>query len=144
MLFPSSTKDINNYINVMVAWWLIILQLHGTIFAKSLYILQIRINALIKKGSTLIQQGKSTDALDCFAKAVRLDPDNADIYHHRGHVSFYLDFSFGKQKTYKFRGVQSGALDLPMQLSKIVSAIIYSFLLNLFKCGYVLCETMMV
>ncbi|CAC5420720.1 TOM70 [Mytilus coruscus] len=50
---------------------------------------KIRVNALIKKGSILIQQGKQTDGLDCFAKAVRLDPDNADIYHHRGHVSNY-------------------------------------------------------
>ncbi|VDI31838.1 mitochondrial import receptor subunit TOM70 [Mytilus galloprovincialis] len=52
---------------------------------------KIRVNALIKKGSILIQQGKQTDGLDCFAKAVRLDPDNADIYHHRGHHNIQLD-----------------------------------------------------
>ena len=52
---------------------------------------KIRVNALIKRGSILIQQEKQTDGLDDFAKAVRLDPDNPDVYHHRGHHNIQLD-----------------------------------------------------
>ena len=33
-----------------------------------------------------MQEGNSTDAMNDFATAVRIDPDNADIYHHRGQV----------------------------------------------------------
>ena len=51
-------------------------------------------NALIKRGSILIQQEKQTDGLDDFAKAARLDPDNPDVYHHRGHVSLQRSCKF--------------------------------------------------
>jgi hypothetical protein len=54
------------------------------------------VNALIKRGSILIQQEKQTDGLDDFAKAVRLDPDNPDVYHHRGHVSLQRSCKFTK------------------------------------------------
>ena len=42
-----------------------------------------------------MQNGLQTEALDDFATAVREDPDNSDIYHHRGQVSFTLVFSWG-------------------------------------------------
>ena len=47
---------------------------------------QVAANALIKKGSLLIQKDLQEEALDCFARAVDLDPQNSDIYHHRGQV----------------------------------------------------------
>ena len=69
---------------------------------------QIRVNALIKRGSILIQQEKQTDGLDDFAKAVRLDPDNPDVYHHRGHVSLQRSYKFtmvNVMKVYKGHSV---------------------------------------
>lgn len=47
----------------------------------------MKVNALIKRGSLCIQQEKNTAGLDDFATAIRIDPDNVDVYHHRGHVS---------------------------------------------------------
>ena len=52
---------------------------------------KLRVNALIKRASLYIQRCKdpSTDPQLSFAdftRAVDLDPDNADIYHHRGQV----------------------------------------------------------
>jgi import receptor subunit TOM70 len=47
---------------------------------------QIRSNALIKKGSLHMQNGLQSEALSDFAAAVKVDPDNSDIYHHRGQV----------------------------------------------------------
>ncbi|XP_070551403.1 mitochondrial import receptor subunit TOM70-like [Ptychodera flava] len=52
---------------------------------------KLRVNALIKRGSMHMQQGNSTDALSDFATAVRLDPENSDIYHHRGQLNVLLD-----------------------------------------------------
>ncbi|KAJ8316347.1 hypothetical protein KUTeg_006361 [Tegillarca granosa] len=52
---------------------------------------KVHVNVLIKKGTILMQQEKNTEGLDHFAKAVRIDPDNADIYHHRGHHNIQLD-----------------------------------------------------
>ena len=49
--------------------------------------MQVRCNALIKRGSLIMQNGKETEALSDFAAAVREDQDNSDIYHHRGQVS---------------------------------------------------------
>ena len=43
-------------------------------------------NALIKRGGIYIQQEKQTEGLADFAQAARIDQDNSDIYHHRGHV----------------------------------------------------------
>ena len=66
--------------------------------AKKCFLLQIRSNVLIKRGSLRMQNGLQTEALDDFATAVREDPDNSDIYHHRGQVSvfffFFLSFFF--------------------------------------------------
>ena len=48
---------------------------------------QIKSNTLIKRGSLKMQGGQQVDALSDFAAAVREDPENSDIYHHRGQVS---------------------------------------------------------
>ncbi|KAJ8034613.1 Mitochondrial import receptor subunit TOM70 [Holothuria leucospilota] len=52
---------------------------------------KLRANALIKKGSMHMQEGNALDAMDVFAAAVRIDPDNADIYHHRGQLNLLLE-----------------------------------------------------
>jgi len=57
---------------------------------------KIRVNALIKRASLYIQQCKdpTKDPQLSFADfdlAVNLDPDNADIYHHRGQVHLLID-----------------------------------------------------
>ena len=56
----------------------------------------IRVNALIKRASLYIQQCKDPSkdpelSFADFQKAVELDPDNADIYHHRGQVHLLID-----------------------------------------------------
>ena len=56
----------------------------------------IRVNALIKRASLYIQQCKDPSkdpelSFADFEKAVELDPDNADIYHHRGQVHLLID-----------------------------------------------------
>jgi len=56
----------------------------------------IRVNALIKRASLYIQQCKDPSkdpelSFADFEKAVTLDPDNADIYHHRGQVNLLID-----------------------------------------------------
>ncbi|XP_061165512.1 mitochondrial import receptor subunit TOM70-like [Saccostrea echinata] len=52
---------------------------------------RVKVNALIKRGTLYIQQEKHTEGLDDFATAVRIDPDNVDVYHHRGHHNIQLD-----------------------------------------------------
>ncbi|XP_069115715.1 mitochondrial import receptor subunit TOM70-like [Argopecten irradians] len=52
---------------------------------------RIRVNAMIKRGSLYIQMEKQTEGLDDFASAVRIDPENADIFHHRGHHNIQLE-----------------------------------------------------
>jgi len=57
---------------------------------------KLRVNALIKRASLYIQQCKdpSTDPQLSFAdfnRAAELDPDNADVYHHRGQVHLLID-----------------------------------------------------
>lgn len=53
----------------------------------SIFFLQIKVNALIKRGSLYITKEHQTEGLADFAHAARIDPNNSDIYHHRGHVS---------------------------------------------------------
>lgn len=55
---------------------------------------QIRSNALIKRGSLRMQMGHQVEALDDFNLAVSLDPENSDIYHHKGQVGSVHHFSF--------------------------------------------------
>ena len=56
-------------------------------------ILQIRSNALIKRGSLRMQNEERDLALSDFASAAEQDVDNSDIYHHRGQVGL-LGLSF--------------------------------------------------
>jgi len=57
---------------------------------------KLTVNALIKRASLSIQQCKDPSkdpqlSFADFAAAVELDPDNADIYHHRGQVHLLID-----------------------------------------------------
>jgi import receptor subunit TOM70 len=57
---------------------------------------KLRVNALIKRASLYIQQCKDPSkdpmlSFADFARAVELDPENADIYHHRGQVHLLID-----------------------------------------------------
>jgi len=57
---------------------------------------KLRVNALIKRASLYIQQCKDPNkdpqlSFADFNQAVELDPDNADIYHHRGQVHLLID-----------------------------------------------------
>ena len=54
------------------------------------------VNALIRRALLYIQQCKDPSkdpelSFADFQKAVELDPDNADIYHHRGQVHLLID-----------------------------------------------------
>jgi len=57
---------------------------------------KLKVNALIKRASLYIQQCKDPSkdpmlSFNDFTRAVELDPDNADIYHHRGQVHLLID-----------------------------------------------------
>merc|ERR1712183_150506 len=57
---------------------------------------KLRVNALIKRASLYIQQCKDPTkdpqlSFADFTTAVELDPENADIYHHRGQVHLLID-----------------------------------------------------
>ena len=49
---------------------------------------RVKVNALIKRASLFIQQAKDPKkdpelSFADFSKAVEIDPENADVYHHR-------------------------------------------------------------
>lgn len=48
--------------------------------------LQLRANALIKRGSMYMQQQQPLLSTQDFNTAAEIDPRNADVYHHRGQV----------------------------------------------------------
>jgi len=57
---------------------------------------KLRVNALIKRASLFIQRCKDPQkdpelSFADFALAVEIDPENADIYHHRGQVHLLID-----------------------------------------------------
>lgn len=57
---------------------------------------KLRVNALIKRASLYIQQCKDPTkdpelSFADFSQGVQLDPENADIYHHRGQVHLLID-----------------------------------------------------
>ncbi|XP_064651491.1 mitochondrial import receptor subunit TOM70-like [Lineus longissimus] len=52
---------------------------------------QIRTNALIKLGSLKMQNEEKEAALADFAAAAKDDPENSDIYHHRGQLHLLLE-----------------------------------------------------
>ena len=58
--------------------------------------MKVKVNALIKRASLFIQQCKDPSkdpqlSFADFSTALELDPDNADIYHHRGQVHLLID-----------------------------------------------------
>ncbi|XP_065055601.1 mitochondrial import receptor subunit TOM70-like [Rhopilema esculentum] len=48
-------------------------------------------NALIKRASLKMQQAKDAECFDDFERAVNVDKDNADVYHHRGQLYFLTE-----------------------------------------------------
>ncbi|XP_072901236.1 mitochondrial import receptor subunit TOM70 [Hemitrygon akajei] len=52
---------------------------------------KLRANALIKRGSMYMQQQQSKLSTQDFNMAADIDPQNADVYHHRGQLKILLD-----------------------------------------------------
>lgn len=52
---------------------------------------KVRVNALIKRASLFTQLENTERCLEDFAAAAKLDPNNSDIYHHRGQVYLLLE-----------------------------------------------------
>lgn len=50
-----------------------------------------KVNALIKRASLYTQLENTESCLEDFAQAAQLDPQNCDIYHHRGQVYLLLE-----------------------------------------------------
>lgn len=53
--------------------------------------IKVKVNALIKRASLFTQLENTERCLEDFARAVKLDPANSDIYHHRGQVYLLLE-----------------------------------------------------
>ncbi|XP_001637299.2 mitochondrial import receptor subunit TOM70 isoform X1 [Nematostella vectensis] len=52
---------------------------------------KLKINCLIKRGSLHIQETREAEADQDFKKAILLDPNNSDIYHHRAQIHFLTE-----------------------------------------------------
>lgn len=52
---------------------------------------KVKVNALIKRASLYTQLENTERCLEDFAHAAQLDPNNSDIYHHRGQVYLLLE-----------------------------------------------------
>ncbi|XP_039386753.1 mitochondrial import receptor subunit TOM70 isoform X5 [Mauremys reevesii] len=52
---------------------------------------KLRANALIKRGSMYMQQQQPMLSTQDFNMAADIDPQNADVYHHRGQLKILLD-----------------------------------------------------
>ncbi|KAJ0175576.1 hypothetical protein K1T71_008735 [Dendrolimus kikuchii] len=52
---------------------------------------KVKVNALIKRASLYTQLENTERCLEDFANAAQLDPNNSDIYHHRGQVYLLLE-----------------------------------------------------
>eukprot|EP00112_Aurelia_sp_Birch-Aquarium-sp1_P019535 Seg4844.2 transcript_id=Seg4844.2/GoldUCD/mRNA.D3Y31 product="Mitochondrial import receptor subunit TOM70" protein_id=Seg4844.2/GoldUCD/D3Y31 len=48
-------------------------------------------NALIKRASLKMQQANDTECFADFSKAIDIDKENSDIYHHRGQINFLTE-----------------------------------------------------
>ncbi|KAM4682418.1 mitochondrial import receptor subunit TOM70 isoform 3-T3 [Amazona ochrocephala] len=66
-----------------------VLKLLGKEKAKEKY--KLRANALIKRGSMYMQQQQPVLSTQDFNMAADIDPQNADVYHHRGQLKILLD-----------------------------------------------------
>lgn len=49
---------------------------------------KLKVNCLIKRGSMQLQAENVQECVKDFDKAIELDSDNSDIYHHRGQINF--------------------------------------------------------
>ncbi|CAH2108283.1 unnamed protein product [Euphydryas editha] len=52
---------------------------------------KVKVNALIKRASLYTQLENTERCLEDFAYAAKIDPNNSDIYHHRGQVYLLLE-----------------------------------------------------
>lgn len=52
---------------------------------------KVKVNAFIKRASLFTQLENTERCLEDFAQAAQLDPNNSDIYHHRGQVYLLLE-----------------------------------------------------
>lgn len=52
---------------------------------------KVKVNALIKRASLFTQLENTEQCLEDFSSAAELDPNNSDIYHHRGQVYLLLE-----------------------------------------------------
>ncbi|KAL4715402.1 hypothetical protein ACJJTC_015173 [Scirpophaga incertulas] len=52
---------------------------------------KVKVNSLIKRASLYTQLENTERCLEDFARASQLDPNNSDIYHHRGQVYLLLE-----------------------------------------------------
>ncbi|XP_003742755.1 mitochondrial import receptor subunit TOM70 [Galendromus occidentalis] len=62
-----------------------------TLLSRENVNVKVRVNALIKKATAEVHREQYEQALATFEKAVGLDPNNADIYLHRGQIYLLLD-----------------------------------------------------
>jgi mitochondrial import receptor subunit TOM70 len=52
---------------------------------------KVKVNALIKRASLKMQTENPEGCFDDFSQAEKLDPENSDVYHHRGQVFTLLE-----------------------------------------------------
>ncbi|KAK3927906.1 Mitochondrial import receptor subunit TOM70 [Frankliniella fusca] len=52
---------------------------------------KLRVNALIKRASLHVQMDDPNRSFDDFERAANLDPENSDVYHHRGQMNLLLE-----------------------------------------------------
>jgi len=59
--------------------------------AEDNYVKKLLSNVYIKRGSYYMQHGKKEEAFENFEAAEKADPNNADVYHHRGQLLILLN-----------------------------------------------------
>ena len=59
---------------------------HSSFITCFFFLLQLRVNALIKRASLHVQMDDPNRSFEDFERAANLDPSNSDVYHHRGQV----------------------------------------------------------
>lgn len=68
-----------------------LLDLENIIDCEQLSGIDLRVNALIKRGLISMQQEQPDKCLKDFDAAVKLNPNCPDIYHHRGQINLLLE-----------------------------------------------------